>query len=409
MRYKYAGLLLAGLTLASAGTAAAAPVTVHLRVEGHSATLYEGTVTTDVGPFQFTAGSDQAPHTCDGTGQYGSTSTPSPTRGAALAVAARTAPFAMSGSWSDTYGSFSIDSIAGESVAYDASTFSYLAEYKNGAPSMYGACGDTIAGGDDVVFAWGDGSQPVLALSGPATAAPGAPVAVKVTDEASRAAVAGAAVGGATSGADGTAAVTLTARGPQALKATKNGTIRSNAITVCVTDGQDGYCGTTKPDGTTVPGGSAPAPAQPTGAASTCQTTGDDGRCGSPDKHAAYGFIASQPEGKHYAKGHGPRQLAGRVADEPSGIADVRLRLTRNDHGRCATYDGKREALVRLRRCGALHGRWFSAGTASDWSYLLPAKLGRGRYVLDVQVVDRAGNRDDKLARGRNRVVFFVG
>ena len=49
----------------------------------------------------------------------------------------------------------------------------------------------------------------------------------------------------------------------------------------------------------------------------------------------------------------------------------------------------------------------FSIGDRADWSYLLPKRLGKGRYVLDVIAVDKLGNRD-ALARGRNRVVFFV-
>jgi hypothetical protein len=61
-----------------------------------------------------------------------------------------------------------------------------------------------------------------------------------------------------------------------------------------------------------------------------------------------------------------------------------------------------------MKRCGATHGTWFSVGSRADWRYLLPAKLGRGRYVLDLRVVDGKGNADTKLARGRNRVVFTV-
>ena len=50
---------------------------------------------------------------------------------------------------------------------------------------------------------------------------------------------------------------------------------------------------------------------------------------------------------------------------------------------------------------------YFAIGDRPDWSYLLPARLGQGRYVLDVIAIDKAGNRD-RLARGRSRVVFFV-
>ena len=56
-------------------------------------------------------------------------------------------------------------------------------------------------------------------------------------------------------------------------------------------------------------------------------------------------------------------------------------------------------------RCGRRVN--FKIGDRADWSYLLPKRLGKGRYVLDAIAVDKAGNRDT-LARGRNRVVFFV-
>jgi hypothetical protein len=39
---------------------------------------------------------------------------------------------------------------------------------------------------------------------------------------------------------------------------------------------------------------------------------------------------------------------------------------------------------------------------------LLPAPLPRGRYVLDVKAVDRAGNSQSRFVRGRTRVVFEV-
>jgi hypothetical protein len=85
----------------------------------------------------------------------------------------------------------------------------------------------------------------------------------------------------------------------------------------------------------------------------------------------------------------------------------VKLRLTRNDHGRCAYFSGRKERFVPS-RCGAAHGLWFGIGDRADWSYLLPSPLPRGRYVLDVNAIDKAYNRDDRRRRGGNRVVFEV-
>jgi hypothetical protein len=59
-------------------------------------------------------------------------------------------------------------------------------------------------------------------------------------------------------------------------------------------------------------------------------------------------------------------------------------------------------------RCGAEHGRFFSIGTHANFSYLLPFKLPRGRYVLDIEATDLAGSTA-KLARGSSRIVFYVG
>jgi hypothetical protein len=182
--------------------------------------------------------------------------------------------------------------------------------------------------------------------------------------------------------------VTLGTRGPASLRASHTGDIRSASEPVCVTDGTDGACGST--------------------AASACATTGDDGKCGTKDRRAPRAKILSITEGQRFGKGKGPRGLRGLVTSDPSGIAAVRLRLTRNHDGRCQTFDGRSERMTALKRCGATRGKWFSAGDREQWSYLLPSRLGPGRYVLDLRVSDRAGNVDTLLQRTRTRVVFMV-
>jgi hypothetical protein len=161
-----AGLLAAALCAAPAH---AAPATVDLRIEGPTRTLFEGTVTTDVRTFRFTG--DPVAHQCDGTTTGGQSPQPVPTRAAAVAAASERTPFSIAGTWSDQYG-VSFTSIAGESVAFDPGSNRFLAEYKNNAFASLGACADPIANGDDVLFAYGDGSEPLLALSGPARAWP---------------------------------------------------------------------------------------------------------------------------------------------------------------------------------------------------------------------------------------------
>jgi hypothetical protein len=52
-------------------------------------------------------------------------------------------------------------------------------------------------------------------------------------------------------------------------------------------------------------------------------------------------------------------------------------------------------------RCG--HGSFLRIGDRADWSYLLPKRLGRGRYVLEAKAIDGAFNRGAP-ARARFRV-----
>jgi hypothetical protein len=365
--HKFLSGLLAGIALLiAAPSALAAPVTVDLRIEGPSRTLFEGPVTTDVRTFRFTG--DPVAHRCDGTAveNHGTSPAPVPTRGAAVAAAAAQTPFAIHGDWFDSLGSPSFNDIDGENVAFDPGTNRFLAEYKNAQSASVGSCGDPIGPGDRVLFAYNDGDDPLLALAGPGSAKPGETATVKVTDAASGAAVAGATVGGKTTAADGTATVgPFTARGEQDLKASKPGTVRSNRLRVCVSDGQDGFCATS------VPGPNAAPPVE-------------------RDVTAPVATVASLRAGRVYSRRRAPRLLRGSVTADPSGLQWVKLKLTRRVGKRCSYFSGSRERFQRI-SCG--HGWFLPVGDQPDWSYLLPKRLGRGRYVLDVLVADRAHNR----------------
>lgn len=383
MRRRSLGLA-AVIAALAATPALAAPSPVTVRVEGATDTLIPRTALTTT---TATVNKDGvAGHDCTGTSAAGALEQ------------------ASGGDWNGTWSSpplfYSVDAIKGESHLFASGQF--WGFFINDALASTGICGAELQTGDSVLLAPISASATsfgVLSVSVPATATLGQPLTVKVTRTKSdfagpptREAVAGATVSGggasATTGADGSAQLVLGTRGPTSLRATDSGNIRSASEPVCVTDGSDGACGSS--------------------AASACATTGDDGLCGTKDKRAPRGKIASITEGQRFAKGKGPRSLSGTVAGDPSGIADVRLRLTRNDHGRCQTFDGRSERMVALKRCGAKRGKWFSAGDRERWSYLLPARLGPGRYVLDVQARDRAGNVDTLLQRTRTRVVFIV-
>lgn len=382
----FRGLLLAGpvTVLLAASPAALAGPTVSVRIEGATQTLLEETtLTLDDQP-------TPAPGNC-------------PAHTAAAAIEQATG-----GNWDrEQYTS----TILGESHTFANSD--YWAEWVS---ERFGAgiCTDVLQTGDRLVMIVDVSPPPSYAstvfplrLTGvPARVSPGTPFTVDVTryrsdngtpgtgipEPAAGATFTGAT---ATTGADGKATIALTTRGEHTLKASVDGE-RTQAAKLCVTDGADGFCGTTKP------GDPAPAPTT-----TSCSTTGDDGLCGTVDTRAPGGSIGSVSEQQRFARGRGPRTLAGESTDA-QGIRRVRLRLTRIDRGRCTTFDGARERFVTLKRCGASRGRWFEAGTSGTWSYLLPARLTRGRYVLDVEATDGNGNVDKKLERGRNRVVFHV-
>jgi hypothetical protein len=365
--------LAAGLVLLVAAPASAAPVTVDLRIEGADRTLFEGPVTTDVRAFHFTG--ETAQHRCDATvpASGGTSPAPVPTRGAALVAAAEQTPFEIGGAWSDQYANPTITSVAGENVGYDSTTQRYLAEFKNGKASSTGACGDPIAAGDRVLFAYASFGEHALALAGPTSARPGETARVKVTDADDGSPVAGAGVGGRTTGADGTAVIgPFAQRGAQDFKATKANTVRSNRLRICVSDGSDGFCGT-----------GAGSPAAPATRDTTAPAT-----------------TLALRDGSVFSRRRAPRLLRGSVEADPSGLQAVKLRLTRRVGGRCAYFSGRRERF-RPVRCG--RGSFFRIGDRADWSYLLPKRLGRGRYVLEAKAIDGAFNRGP-VARVRLRV-----
>jgi hypothetical protein len=369
------GLLVVGLLLALAAPAGAAgPANVTVRVEGSADTLVpRTTVRTTTTPVNKDG---QAGHTCTGTSVAG-----------ALEVA-------TGGAWTATWSGslkYFVTGIKGEAP----SGADFFSLWINGRESQLGVCDAELQEGDDVLFFvarcvagpppdYACQNPPVLplVLTAPATATAGQPFTVRVTELASNGAaspVSGATVSGggasAATGTDGTATLTLSASA--GVRATKDGRARSATVSVSV-----------------APPVSRPVPPPP-GPICACLAVPSRGK------------ILSIREGQRFARGRGPRTLRGTVS-ATSGVRLIRLRLTRNDRGRCQTFDGRRERFVRIARCGATRGRWFSVGDRADWSYLLPSRLSRGRYVLDLEVTDAAGNRDTVLQRTRNRVVFYV-
>ncbi len=377
---------------ALAGPAAAAgPADVTVRIEGATTTLVQRTAVR----------TDATAVNKDGNPAHGCSAT-----GAAGALEKATGGD-WSGPWFDGLG-YSVQTIKGESHIFPAPE--YFSLWINHRAASEGICGTTteLQQGDEVLF-FVDRciSDPVtflctnppvlpLGLTTPRSVAPGVPFNVSVVEYAADGApspVDGATVTGAdapvTTDAAGSATVTVTASGPFRLRATQANRAPSATEDACATNGADGQCGSAAP----------PAP--------TCETNGSDGRCGTTDRQAPAAAITAIREGRRFTRASAPRRLRATIAADPSGLQVVKLRLSRTVGPRCTYYSGRSERF-RPAPCGVNRASWFAVGDREQVDYLLPERLTRGRYVLDVNAVDKAHNRDDPRRRGGNRVVFHV-
>jgi hypothetical protein len=352
------------------GTAWAAPTTVNVRVEGATSTIFEGPVTTD--------GKVIDGHPCDGTTRTMPPNPgPGPTMTAALDDASLGAGFAWRGTWSDSFGDFLIDEIASE----QSGASGFWGTVLNYVATPVGGCQQQVQQGDGLLFALGDVyTQPLLKLAGDSRAAVGEPLTLHITNGADGSDVAGATLAGAPgeTGADGRLAVTFDSPGVKTLKAQAAGAIRSNAWQMCIEVPGSGTCG------------GFVSPLLPISKVT--------------DSAAPTVRIAGPRNGRRYR--HGPRLLRGVASDDRSGVKLVKLALRRHVSGKgCQWWSGRREKFVG-RNCRKKF--FFGIGSSANWSYLLPRPLGPGHYVLDVKVVDAAGNRAPVFRRGVNRAVFDV-
>jgi hypothetical protein len=190
----------------------------------------------------------------------------------------------------------------------------------------------------------------------------------------------------AVSGSGGLATITPQQPGLYTLIATKPGDAPSAPVTICVRAPSESACGVQVPSSA---GGTQQSPPPP------------------PPPYvgpfALVAHIADVREGRVYARGKAPRLIEGTISSH-STVSAVSLELRRRYRGRCYSYDGVRARFVRA-RCGV--GSFFRVSNNGVFSYLLPAPLAPGRYVLDVAASDAAGNHVT-LARGTSRLVFYV-
>jgi hypothetical protein len=391
-----AATLAATVALAAAAPALAAPITLNVRVEGPSSTIFEGPVTTDVHQVNAPDSSTGvvAPRDCDGV-HNGSPAnpngyaSPAPTATSTLDDAAKQNGFTWDGTWYASLGDILVNNIGPEPPA-SGTYWTFFDNWKSDPNN--GGCADQVRGGDDLVWATWDFSGPFLQLTGtPTRVATGDMFTVTVynQDGSGHATPAsGASVGGQTTDAQGHASFVYGSPGSYVLKASHAGAVRSNAQSVCVYVSGSGGCGT---DAATPP-------------SSDANTPGPQPQPAVKDTTPPVVDVTSVIPGKHYARG--PRLLSG-SADDASGIAQVFLRLRATDGGaltsasRCRWFSGKRGVFTH-RTVPCSRARFFRIGTNAKFSYLLPARLGKGRYVLDVKVLDGAYNA------GRSTVPFAV-
>jgi hypothetical protein len=390
-----ASVVLATLVLSTATALAAGPATGSVRVEGLAHTLLAPTqVTTATAPVI----KDGNPaHACEGTSALG-----------ALQVA--TAGNWV-GHWESSFGQYFVDGIEGETHLFEAGVRSYYWSFwLNDRFEETGPCDVPFEAGDRVLFfpicdeACPAGPEPVpLEIEAPAVANVGesVPVAVKQYSAKAEASPAvGAAIawaGGSTmTDSQGHANVAFNGAGNVELQVSGSEAgppaVRTETF-VCVHSGNDGTCGTTASAATS-------SGAAVSGASGTLSYSAV-----SPYKgpYAVVARIGGLREHHVYPRRHAPRLLTGTVSAHVA-VTSVSIALRRRHGDRCFAYSGVRERFARS-RCGT--APFFRVSTSSSFSYLLPAPLPPGRYVLDVEASDAAGNHT-ALARGTSRIVFYV-
>jgi hypothetical protein len=370
---------------------AAEPATVTVRVEGLSETKLPATqVTTTTAPIDADGNAEDS---CAGTSALG-----------ALQLATGGD---WSGPWNGEFKQYEIYAIEGESHVFEKEALAnyFWSFWLDDKEESVGACEAELHGGDQVLFfpsCYGTAcpSPPLpLGLEAPAAADVGESVPltlIRYGTQGEGSPATGATISGAqasaTTGSTGHATVTFASAGTYTLQATAPESVRTEA-TICVHASNDGTCGTTKAAGS--------------GASTTGSTTTAGSSTATAPYKGPYALVASASsvsEGHVYKRDHAPRILSGSVLAHTT-VTATSLELRREYKGRCYAYNGVTTRFSRA-RCG--EGSFFKVSNDATFSYLLPAGLAPGRYVLDIEATDAAGNRT-ALARGTTRIVFHVG
>ncbi|HEX2070579.1 MAG TPA: DUF4430 domain-containing protein [Thermoleophilaceae bacterium] len=219
------------LALSLPAAASAAPTAVDVRIEGKVSTIFSAPVTTDGKAVTTPSGGT---HPCDGTNN-GVSPVPAPTATSALDDAAIKGGFSWDGTWSGpSYPDYFVTRVASESESPADGHF--WGVFVNGVATTTGGCQALVKAGDEVLWTYDAFNKPggALRLTAPASIQIGQAALVSVTNIETGAPVAGATVGSAVTGPDGTAALTFADPGVYVLKADRPDAIRSREARVCV-------------------------------------------------------------------------------------------------------------------------------------------------------------------------------
>jgi outer membrane protein OmpA-like peptidoglycan-associated protein len=245
------------LTIPSVASAASGPVTVTLRVEGATQTLFEGPVTTYA--HNVKSASDTTSRECDGLND-GANATP----GANSMTALNDALYTVDTSWDGTWNS-SVDDYFVTRIGPDSQTSTeFWGDLINDQFAPDGDCATEVSPGDQVLWAYNAFNMEYeLELTAPTTTvAPNQSLTVQVTDGFTGNDLSGAQVAPVitdpttdyetvdtndpstvTTNASGDATLSWSTSGWKRIKAVETGSIRSNRLDICVTP-----CGTPPAD-----------------------------------------------------------------------------------------------------------------------------------------------------------------
>jgi hypothetical protein len=407
------GLCLVLIVLLPASAAHA--VSVKLRIEGASYTIFEGSINTSV----HTIGG----HKCDGT-NGGASTTPGPTATGALDDGQSQGNYTWAGTWFDSFEDFLVDR-----VGFDSATSSQFWGFAlNYSASQVGGCQAKLGGGEEVLWAFDFFSKShFLFLQGPSQAEVGKPFTVKVTDGPNGGPIEGADVAGQHTNSNGEATLQFNETGEKRIKAERSDSVRSNLLRVNVvaagTTGSgagefsSGSPSATTPGtstsatptmtpttGSTTPtGGFTSPPGTSTGISGGGTTTSGSQRGSFPgtDYDPPVVRVVGLKDRATYASG--PRRIQGLARDE-GGLDQVFVRLIRVHDGKCSWFSAARRRFNST--CG--RPRFVPVGERSLWQLVFRGRLGPGRYVLQVRARDKAGNAYPSTDDGRSRVRFEV-